>query len=81
MEKFCRALVYDAVPIVLGGADYSCLAPPHSYIKTFLQFYLLCLKEEAHYEVLGHIYLSSFSRIISCAISRIISFCVVEESY
>ena len=32
-EKFYRALVYDAVPIVLGGADYSWLAPPHSYIN------------------------------------------------
>lgn len=32
-EKFYRALVYDAVPIALGGADYSWLAPPHSYIN------------------------------------------------
>ncbi|XP_057367433.1 alpha-(1,3)-fucosyltransferase C-like [Daphnia carinata] len=32
-EKLIRPLVYDAVPIVLGGADYSRFAPPHSYIN------------------------------------------------
>lgn len=32
-EKFIRPLAYDAVPIVLGGADYSRFAPAHSYIN------------------------------------------------
>ncbi|XP_057367386.1 alpha-(1,3)-fucosyltransferase C-like [Daphnia carinata] len=32
-EKFIRPFVYDAVPIFLGGADYSHFAPPHSYIN------------------------------------------------
>lgn len=32
-EKFARPFIYDAVPIVLGGADYSQFAPPHSYIN------------------------------------------------
>jgi hypothetical protein len=32
-EKFIRPYVYDAVPIVLGGADYSQFAPINSYIN------------------------------------------------
>jgi alpha-1,3-fucosyltransferase len=32
-EKFSRPLLYDAIPIVLGGADYNLFAPPHSYIN------------------------------------------------
>ncbi len=32
-EKFSRPLLYDAIPIVLGGADYSMFAPPNSYIN------------------------------------------------
>ena len=32
-EKFIRPLFHDAVPIVLGGADYSHFGPPHSYIN------------------------------------------------
>ncbi|XP_046636972.1 alpha-(1,3)-fucosyltransferase C-like [Daphnia pulicaria] len=32
-EKFIRPFVYDAIPIFLGGADYSQFAPPHSYIN------------------------------------------------
>jgi hypothetical protein len=32
-EKLIRPFVYDSVPIVLGGADYSQFAPPHSYIN------------------------------------------------
>ena len=32
-EKFTRPLIHDAVPIVLGGADYSHFAPPGSYIN------------------------------------------------
>jgi len=31
-EKFFRAMKEFVVPIVLGGADYSSIAPPHSYI-------------------------------------------------
>lgn len=31
-EKFFQALKYDVVPVVLGGADYSSIAPPNSYI-------------------------------------------------
>lgn len=32
-EKFSRPLLYDAFPIVLGGANYSLFAPPNSYIN------------------------------------------------
>jgi alpha-1,3-fucosyltransferase len=32
-EKFSRPLLYDAIPIVLGGADYNLFAPPNSYIN------------------------------------------------
>jgi alpha-1,3-fucosyltransferase len=32
-EKFIRPYVYDAVPIVLGGANYSNFAPSYSYIN------------------------------------------------
>jgi alpha-1,3-fucosyltransferase len=32
-EKFSRPLLYDAIPVVLGGADYSRFAPPNSYIN------------------------------------------------
>lgn len=32
-EKFYRPLMYDTVPIVLGGANYNRFAPPHSYIN------------------------------------------------
>ena len=31
-EKFIRSYVYDAIPIFLGGADYSKYAPRNSYI-------------------------------------------------
>lgn len=31
-EKFFRILQLDLVPVVYGGADYSAIAPPHSYI-------------------------------------------------
>ena len=31
-ESFFRALQKPVVPVVMGGANYSCLAPPHSYI-------------------------------------------------
>jgi len=31
-EKFFNILAHDIVPIVYGGANYSKLAPPHSYI-------------------------------------------------
>ena len=34
-EKFYRPLLYDTVPIVLGGVDYDQFAPPHSYINAF----------------------------------------------
>lgn len=33
-EKLFRALYYDTVPIVMGGADYSAFAPPNSFIHT-----------------------------------------------
>lgn len=32
-EKFYRPLIHNTVPIVLGGANYSRFAPPHSYIN------------------------------------------------
>lgn len=31
-EKFFRALLYPVVPVVMGGADYTSIAPPNSYI-------------------------------------------------
>lgn len=31
-EKFTRGFMFDAVPVVLSGTDYSHFAPPHSYI-------------------------------------------------
>lgn len=31
-EKFFDMMQYDIVPVVYGGADYSRIAPPHSYI-------------------------------------------------
>ena len=33
-EKFFRTLELDIVPVVMGGANYSSLAPPGSYIDT-----------------------------------------------
>lgn len=33
-EKFFSILQHDLVPIVLGGADYKSIAPPHSYIDS-----------------------------------------------
>jgi len=32
-EKFFNVLAHDIVPVVYGGANYSKLAPPHSYIE------------------------------------------------
>lgn len=32
-EKFYRPLMYNTVPIVMGGADYNRFAPPNSYIN------------------------------------------------
>ena len=32
-EKLYRPLLYDTVPIVMGGANYDRFAPPHSYIN------------------------------------------------
>ena len=56
-EKFYRALKYDTVPIVMGGANYSHFAPKNSYINTLdfsspkaLAEYLLLLnKSDALY--------------------------------
>lgn len=51
-EKFIRPFLFDAVPIVLGGANYSRFAPPHSYVNARdykspkeLAAYLLMLNE------------------------------------
>jgi alpha-1,3-fucosyltransferase len=32
-EKFIRPYLYEAIPVFLGGADYSKYAPPNSYIN------------------------------------------------
>lgn len=32
-EKFSRPFLYEAIPVVLGGADYRQFAPPNSYIN------------------------------------------------
>lgn len=32
-EKFGRTLRFDVIPVTLGGANYSQVAPPHSYIN------------------------------------------------
>ena len=52
-EKFYRPMLFDTVPVVLGGADYNRFAPPYSYInaKDFnspkeLANYLLMLDRE-----------------------------------
>jgi hypothetical protein len=31
-EKFWKVLRLDVIPVVLGGANYSSIMPPHSYI-------------------------------------------------
>ena len=31
-EKFFQILKHNMVPVVYGGADYSSIAPPYSYI-------------------------------------------------
>jgi alpha-1,3-fucosyltransferase len=31
-EKFFLPLIHDIVPVVYGGANYTALAPPHSFI-------------------------------------------------
>ncbi|XP_042884244.1 alpha-(1,3)-fucosyltransferase C-like [Penaeus japonicus] len=33
-EKFFKALTLDVVPVVLGGANYSAVAPPNSFVDT-----------------------------------------------
>ena len=33
-EKYFKCLMHDIIPIVMGGADYSKLGPPHSHIDT-----------------------------------------------
>ena len=58
-EKLFSALQADVVPVVLGGADYSSLLPPHSYIdmQVFLpptSSYLVYLPSS------HHLYLPSF---------------------
>lgn len=32
-EKFYKALTSDVVPVVLGGANYTAVAPPNSFIN------------------------------------------------
>ncbi len=32
-EKFFNILHYNVIPVTLGGADYSQIAPPHSYVN------------------------------------------------
>jgi hypothetical protein len=32
-EKFFKALRYNIVPLAFGGANYSAIAPPHSFIS------------------------------------------------
>ena len=51
-EGFYKALDYDTVPIVLGGADYDSLGPPHSFVNALnfssveaLAEYLLLLEK------------------------------------
>jgi hypothetical protein len=51
-EKLTTALLFDAVPIVMGGVDYTRFAPPHSFIDVNdfgspkqLANYLLLLNE------------------------------------
>ncbi len=36
-EKFFHFLFHDIIPVTFGGADYSAIAPPHSYVDA-LQF-------------------------------------------
>jgi alpha-1,3-fucosyltransferase len=39
-EKFWKALNNNIVPVVLGGADYSRVAPPKSYINVMVNIQL-----------------------------------------
>ena len=32
-EKFWKSMSRNVVPIVMGGADYDSIAPPHSFIN------------------------------------------------
>ena len=31
-EKFFRSFLYPVIPVVMGGANYKLIAPPHSFI-------------------------------------------------
>ncbi len=56
-EKFIRPYLYEAIPILLGGADYSKFAPPNSYInardfdspKKLAEYLILLDKSDALY--------------------------------
>jgi hypothetical protein len=56
-EKFYRALMNNAVPIVFGGADYAQYAPPNSYVniadfkspKQLAEYLLLLANNDALY--------------------------------
>jgi alpha-1,3-fucosyltransferase len=56
-EKFVRPYLHEAIPIVLGGADYSKYAPPNSYInardfdspKELAEYLMLLDKSETMY--------------------------------
>ena len=37
-EKFFQAMSHDILPIVYGGADYSEIAPPKSYINVLPEY-------------------------------------------
>ena len=37
-EKFFKAMFHDILPIVYGGADYSEIAPPKSYVNVLPEY-------------------------------------------
>lgn len=57
-EKFFRILRSDMVPVVMGGANYSSIAPPHSYIdalsfkapRDLAKFLLQVAKDDKKYD-------------------------------
>ncbi|QQP35997.1 Alpha-1_3-fucosyltransferase, partial [Caligus rogercresseyi] len=48
-EKFYDVMKYDVVPVVYGLANYSALAPPHSYIDALGEYLTYLDKNDEEY--------------------------------
>ncbi len=75
-EKFFRTLEYHIVPVVLGGGNYSAVAPPHSFIDvsdfsnprhlaSYLQYLIAHPKEYLKYFEWKKLY-SVFYHVVEC---------------